>query len=74
MKAILESYALVSGQVINFEKSAMTFSKRTSAAKRNQIAQILGVNVVDKSQWLGGEDTFKSREGSINQGSVTIHP
>lgn len=45
---------LVSGQVINFEKSAMTFSKGVCAAKKEQITQILGVNVVEKhDRYLG---------------------
>lgn len=48
LKAVLDTYALVSGQVINFEKSTMTFSKGTSAAKKEQINQILGVQMVEK--------------------------
>lgn len=54
LKAILNSYALVSGQVINFEKSAMTFSKWTNADKKEQINQILGIQLVEKhDRYLG---------------------
>lgn len=54
LKAILDSYAAVSGQVINFEKSEMTFSKEISAGQKEQINQILGVQMVDKhNRYLG---------------------
>lgn len=40
--------------VINFEKSSMTFSRGTSHAKINQIAHCLGVQVVEKHErYLG---------------------
>lgn len=54
MKHILERYARVSGQMINLEKSSMTFSPRIKAEKKEQITQILGVQVVEKlDRFLG---------------------
>lgn len=54
LKWILDLYAKASGQVINYEKSSMTFSKRTLPAKRTRIAQVLGVQVVDQyDRYLG---------------------
>lgn len=54
LKGILDLYAKASGRAINFDKSSMTFSKRTSTAKRNHIGQLLGVQVVSQhDKYLG---------------------
>lgn len=54
LKQILDLYATASGQVINFEKSFMTFSSGVSPGRRDQIVATLGVNVVDRhDQYLG---------------------
>lgn len=54
LRNTLERYALVSGQVINFDKSSMTFSAGVQPGLKNQIAQILGVQVVDQyDRYLG---------------------
>lgn len=54
LKSILDSYAVVSGQVINFDKSSMTFSSGIQEGLKNQIAQTLGVQVVDQyDKYLG---------------------
>lgn len=54
LRHILDAYARVSGQVINFAKSSMVFSLGILAAKRDEIALILGVQVVDKlDKYLG---------------------
>lgn len=54
LKGLLDTYALVSGQVINYEKSSLTFSKRTCHEKWNQIQALLGVAVVEKhDKYLG---------------------
>lgn len=54
LKQILDTYARVSGQVINFEKSSMVFSSGIPADCKTQITQILGVQVVDKlDKYLG---------------------
>lgn len=43
LKEVLDTYAAVSGQLINCEKSSMTFSRGMSLELRNQIKTILGV-------------------------------
>lgn len=54
LKQILEVYARVSGQLINFEKSSMVFNAGIGEEKKAQITQILGVQVVDKlDKYLG---------------------
>lgn len=54
LKTRLDLYANVSGQVINYEKSSMTFSRGISQAKRGHIIAILGVAVVAKHEkYLG---------------------
>lgn len=54
LKQILEDYARVSGQMINFEKSSMVFSAGVAEERRDQIASILGVKVVAKlDKYLG---------------------
>lgn len=41
---------MASGQVVNFDKSAITFRKRTSPLKRDQIKSILGVDEVQRHE------------------------
>lgn len=54
LKNILNKYAIVSGHIINFDKSSMTFSHDTQPEVREQIAQILGVQVVEQhDRYLG---------------------
>lgn len=54
LKELLDTYAVVSGHVINFKKSEMTFSRGTHSDKKTGIAQILGVKLVDKhDKYLG---------------------
>lgn len=48
LKRILHTYVEVFGQLINFEKSSMTFSWGTKQNKQNLIQGILGVTVVNK--------------------------
>lgn len=48
LKQILELCARFSGQVINFKKSSMTFGQGIEQDRKDQIVQLLGVQVVDK--------------------------
>lgn len=47
LKRLLTVYAKASGQVINFEKSSMSFNPGVSPTLKSQIAAIMGVQVVD---------------------------
>lgn len=48
LRNILEVYARVSRQVINYEKSSMVYSAEISEEKKAQVTQILGVQVVER--------------------------
>lgn len=51
---ILDQYAAASGQIINLDKSTMTFSRGTPAAERVEIQQLMGIQVVDQfEKYLG---------------------
>ena len=43
LNKILSTYATVSGQLINTQKSAISFSRKTSQARKDQIKQTLGI-------------------------------
>lgn len=54
LKQLLDLYAKASGQLINFEKSSMSFRKRISPDLNVQLSSILGVQVVDRhDKYLG---------------------
>ncbi|KAK0577517.1 hypothetical protein LWI29_034297 [Acer saccharum] len=54
LQSLLGSYALASGQIINCEKSAFCVSPSVSNQLRVQLADILGIKVVDcHEQYLG---------------------
>lgn len=51
---ILNKYAQASGQIINLDKSTMTFSAGTTDTTRMAIQQVLGIQVVPKfDKYLG---------------------
>lgn len=53
-KRLLDLYAAASGHVINFEKSAITFSQGVSQGVRDHIANLLGVAIVTRhDSYLG---------------------
>lgn len=54
LKGMLDRYAKASGQVINFEKSSLTFSRGMQPAEMDQIAHILGVQVVEAHDKIWG--------------------
>ena len=54
MKRILNRYEEISGQKVNYTKSALTFSPNTSAANRREVCTQLGVNENQSpGQYLG---------------------
>lgn len=54
LKHLLDLYARASGQMVNFEKSSLTFSNGVNLGVRNQIAALLGVNIVaSHDKYLG---------------------
>lgn len=54
MKRILDRYANISGQLINYTKSLVTFSSNTSVGNREKVCQQLGVREVQNpGKYLG---------------------
>ncbi|XP_074315698.1 putative mitochondrial protein AtMg00310 [Silene latifolia] len=54
VKEILTSYESVSGQLVNYKKTTVSFSKCTPEGRRNQIANWLGVPAVEEhDKYLG---------------------
>ncbi|KAK0608384.1 hypothetical protein LWI29_029944 [Acer saccharum] len=54
VRRLLDSYSQASGQCINFNKSAVCFSKQISQAGRGVLANVLGMSIVGcHSKYLG---------------------
>ncbi|KAL7111975.1 hypothetical protein ACP275_05G123500 [Erythranthe tilingii] len=54
LKQILDLYARTSGQVVNVDKSTMTFSPKTPNNTKEELSQVLGFTVVDRHEkYLG---------------------
>ncbi|CAM8977963.1 unnamed protein product [Rhodiola kirilowii] len=54
LKEVLKHYEEISGQMINFEKSEVSFSRNTPAAVREEIIRVLGMQQVPShSKYLG---------------------
>ncbi|XP_059628916.1 uncharacterized protein LOC132271532 isoform X2 [Cornus florida] len=54
VKRILSAYELASGQVVNFSKSSIFFSKNTSPFRRRRLCSILGIGEEGlKAKYLG---------------------
>lgn len=54
MKRILKQYEDISGQVVNFNKSTVTFSPNTTDANRREVCELLGVSEVQNpGKYLG---------------------
>lgn len=50
IKAVLEDYSYVSGQMVHFNKSAITFSKGARKKRCKSIAAILGVRFLTNNE------------------------
>ncbi|CAH9109059.1 unnamed protein product [Cuscuta epithymum] len=54
VKDILKTYEILSGQIINFDKSSVSFSSNVVAEMRDELCLLLGVNQeVVRSKYLG---------------------
>lgn len=61
VRMLLDSYARVSGQPINFEKSDLSFSPNANVSLKNYLGQILGVIIVSHHQRYLGLLVFMPR-------------
>lgn len=64
MKRILDRYADISGQIINYNKSAITFSPNTRREDRTEVCLQLGVQEQDKPGKYLGMPMFIGRKKS----------
>lgn len=62
IKRGLQLYARASGQVVNFDKSAVTFSPNIDDQKARQIAQMMEIRVVKGHELYLGLPTFTLRK------------
>ncbi|KAL5544106.1 hypothetical protein UlMin_007890 [Ulmus minor] len=70
LKSRLNSYAKASGQLINFDKSALSFSPNTKYSDNDVICSIFGVNQVQNHELYLGIPIFSMRNKRIQFGYV----
>lgn len=70
VKKCLTSYERASGQMINFDKSAITFSPSTSTEDANTIRHLLNIQVVQGHAIYLGLPTFSIRHKRIQFGYI----
>ncbi|KAI9168894.1 hypothetical protein LWI28_003524 [Acer negundo] len=64
-KAVLDLYAKVSGQIINFSKSSMCVSKSNKREEGRRLADMVGVRLVDCHERYLGLPCFTSMKRSL---------
>lgn len=66
MKRILHEYEVASGQCINFHKSALCFSPNVPSDRKEYLASLLGVSVVeDLGYYLGLPSHISRRKSAV---------
>ncbi|XP_062014320.1 uncharacterized protein LOC133730820 [Rosa rugosa] len=59
---VIETYGRASGQLVNFDKSSVVFSKNVAAPMQEAVASLLGVKVVDSHEKYLGLPTYVGRK------------
>jgi hypothetical protein len=62
IQSVIAIYGRASGQLVNFHKSSVAFSKNVSSVTQGLVADRLGVGVVDSHEKYLGLPTFVGRE------------
>ncbi|KAL5537594.1 hypothetical protein UlMin_044858 [Ulmus minor] len=70
LKSCLNSYAKASGQLINFDKSALSFSPNTRSNDKITICSVFGVNQVHSHELYLGLPTFSMKNKMIQFGYI----
>ncbi|KAL5579373.1 hypothetical protein UlMin_011815 [Ulmus minor] len=70
LKSCLNSYAKASGQLINFDKSAFSFSPNTRCNDKITICSVFGVNQVQSHELYLGLPTFSMKNKRIQFGYI----
>ncbi|KAL5576702.1 hypothetical protein UlMin_018401 [Ulmus minor] len=61
LRQCLQQYATASGQIINFDKSALSFSPNAGGVVRNEICALFGISQVEGHDMYLGLPTFSIR-------------
>ncbi|KAL5553367.1 hypothetical protein UlMin_040768 [Ulmus minor] len=70
LRHCLDCYSKASGQLVNFEKSALSFSPNTSAYVREEICSLFGISQVAGHDMYLGLPTFSMRNKRIQFGYI----
>ena len=70
LKSCLTSYAKAYGQLINFDKSALSFSPNTRRNDKATICSVFGVNQVQSHELYLGLPTFSMKNKRIQFGYI----
>ncbi|KAL5539433.1 hypothetical protein UlMin_045908 [Ulmus minor] len=70
LRRCLDYYSKASGQLVNFEKSALSFSPNTSAYVREEICSLFGISQVAGHDMYLGLPTFSMRNKRIQFGYI----
>ncbi|XP_024178732.1 uncharacterized protein LOC112184727 [Rosa chinensis] len=62
MKELIETYGRASGQLVNFNKSSVVFSKNVTRVMQQEISSFLGVQVVESHEKYLGLPTYVGRK------------
>ncbi|XP_062005714.1 uncharacterized protein LOC133722872 [Rosa rugosa] len=58
IKDVIQTYGRASGQVVNFHKSSVVFSKNVADCEQDRVANLLGVEVVESHERYLGLPTY----------------
>ncbi|KAL5576147.1 hypothetical protein UlMin_017846 [Ulmus minor] len=70
LRCCLLLYSKASGQLINFEKSALSFSPNTSGASKREICSLFGISQVEGHDLYLGLPTFSLRNKRLQFGYI----
>ncbi|XP_024155771.1 uncharacterized protein LOC112163728 [Rosa chinensis] len=62
---VIEIYGRASGQLVNFDKSSVAFSKKVSIEMREELASYMGMQIVDVHDKYLGLPTYMGRKKSV---------
>ncbi|XP_062021026.1 uncharacterized protein LOC133737505 [Rosa rugosa] len=62
IKDVIETYGRASGQVVNFHKSSVVFSKNVGVSDQETVANLLGVEIVESHERYLGLPTYVGRK------------
>ncbi|XP_024190496.1 uncharacterized protein LOC112194497 [Rosa chinensis] len=73
IQEVLETYGRASGQLVNFDKSSVVFSKNVTDYMQGEVADLMGVEVVDSHEKYLGLPTYVGRKKSVTFQYIKEH-